>query len=374
VNGTINGNLQSYSFRKQNLMMKYGANYLTPWLSMVKSRLNSWGVNTVGIDSNSSLLNGSIPFTMSLSTDKFVTRFRAPSMKGGSLPDPFDSTFLTWCQSNFKSQLSASVANNNLMGVFVDNELDWGSMDTDMHHYNIGLGAFTAPSTQPAKIAFVNQLEAKYVTIDALNKSWGTGWPSWTSIQNGNWKPTIFTTGLATDLKLYQTLFANTYFGRVKSALTYAGLKSFYLGCRFSVYTDEAVASASTYADILTFNVYRYYFDVPWAYFGGLKKPVLFSEFGFSMRAMGTFGGPVPMASSIGRASCIQSFLNDAIVQPNIVGAIYYCYADQPITGRYSDYENAGLGIMDVTDEPYSDSVNVLRTFTQSMYTTRAGL
>ena len=343
------------------------------WTKMVNGRMASWGFNTFGIDCNTALYNASVPFTTDVSTGGYGTRLKVPYTRWGSLPDPFGTGFLTWCQSNFKSNLAPFVGNQNFMGAFVDNEMSWGNMDDNAHRYNIVLGVFTAPSTQPAKIAFVNQLTAKYGTIAALNASWGTGWPSFTSILNGAWTPKTFTPGLATDCQAFVTSFATKYYTIVRSALATAGLKSLYLGSRFADYTNEVVDAASNSVDVLSFNVYRYAYDTPFSYYNTLKKPVMISEFGFTLRAMGTFGGPASMPGPTGRAFRIQEFLNLAIKQPNVIGAHYYCYADQPITGRYSDYENGGFGMVDVTDEPYSDSVNALRTFTSNMYSVRAG-
>jgi len=369
------GSQTCYSFRKQNLMMKYGSSYMPTWTKMINSRMGSWGFNTFGIDCNTALYNASVPFTADLSTGGYGTRLKVPYTKWGSLPDPYGTGFLSWCQSNFKSGLAPYLASQNFMGTFVDNEMSWGNMDDNPHRYNVALGAFTAPSTQPAKIAFINQLTAKYGTIQALDTSWGgTGWTSFTSLlQNTTWTPKYYTPGLVNDLQTFVTSFATKYYTTVRSALGTAGLKSFYLGSRFADYTDEVVNAASNSVDILSFNVYRYAYDVPFSYYNTLKKPVMISEFGFTMRAMGTFGGPASMPGSPGRAFRISEFLNLAIKQPNVIGAHYYCYADQPITGRYSDYENGGFGMVDVTDLPYPDSVNALRTFTSNMYNVRAG-
>jgi hypothetical protein len=364
-----------YSFRKQNLMVKYGTNYKSPWQSMVKSRMASWGFNTLGNDCDTSLLNSTIPFTCELSTQEFSTRVMPPSVEWGSLPDPYASGFSTWCQSNFKSGLAAYVANQNLMGAYVDNELSWGNNDTDAHRYNVALGVLASPSTQPAKIALVNQITAKYGTIAALNASWNTSFASFSSIlSTTNWKPTTFPAGMATDFQGFVYNFAGKYFSTVRSALIASGLKSLYLGSRFSANTYEVVNAASNSVDILSFNIYRFSYDVPFSYYNSLKKPVLISEFGYTMRAMGTFGGPASMPGSPGRAYRLQEFLNSAINQPNVIGVHYYAYGDQPITGRYTDYENGGFGIVDITDQPYPDSVNVMRGFTSNMYTARASV
>lgn len=372
--GTPDGAKLCYSFRKQNLMMKYGDNYMTPWSAMVKKRLASWGVNTLGIDCKEALyMNSTVPFTVRLSTDSFGTRFRAPVMTWGSLPDPYDANFANWCINEFAQDLPKYVANANLMGVFVDNEMSWGGMDSNALRYNLALGALTAPATQPAKIGFVTKLQTKYGTIGALNSAWGTSFSSFNSIlYNTSWRPTTYTTGMIVDFQSFCGTFAYKYFWAVNHALKYDGLKSFYLGCRFSAYTTEVVNSAAPNCDVLSFNFYRYITDMPWSYLASLSKPVLISEFGYALKAWGTFGGPAMAGDPAGRAERLQQFLDTVITQKNIIGAHYYCYADQPITGRYTDYENGGFGIVDNVDNPYSSSVTALRQFTSDMYTTRA--
>ncbi len=368
------GTKTCYSFRRANLMMKYGSSYMPGWTSMVKSRLASWGFNTLGIDCNSALMNSTIPFTCELSTSGFGTRISPPDMKWGSLPDPYASAFATWCQQNFQGTLSGYVGSQNLMGAFVDNELSWGTMDSNDLRYNVVLGVLRAPATQPAKVALVNQLTLKYGTIAALNQSWGTGFTAFSSLLSStSWKPTNYSSAMSADFQTFVRAYASKYFSTVRSALRTDGLKSLYLGSRFADYTDEVVSGAASNVDVLSFNVYRFTSDVPWAYYASLPKPVLISEFGFTLRAEGTFGGPASMPGTTGRAFRIQEFLNHALTQPNIVGVHYYCYADQPITGRYSDYENGGFGMVDTADEPYSDSVNAFRTFTSNMYAVRGG-
>ena len=370
---TITGTQQCYSFRQQNLMMKYGASYTTPWVSMVKNRLASWGINMIGIDSDKSLLNSTVPFTFDIDTNGFGTRVKVPIETWGPIPDPYDPTFLSWCESNFKTELAPYVANSNLMGVFVDNELAWGDMSSNASRYNVALGVLESPSTQPAKIMFVKQLQTIYPTIAALNVAWGTSLASFPAIlTTTTWSPK-YTAGQVADFQRFDTSFDLTYYANVRNAVRYAGLKSFYLGSKFADYNTEVVNAESNYADILCFNMYRYVSDVPWSYFNGLKKPVMFSEFAYTLRAWGTFGGPASMPGTTGRASAIQSFLQAALGQQNIVGAMYYCYADEPITGRWSDFENGGFGVVDVSDNPYQDTVNSLRSFTSTMYTTRGG-
>ena len=56
----------------------------------------------------------------------------------------------------------------------------------------------------------------------------------------------------------------------------------------------------------------------------------------------------------------------------NSAGSLFSIFfTDQPVTGRYTDYENSGLGLVDVADTPHYEAINVLRNFSNSMYANR---
>src|SRR5579885_129031 len=198
--GTPDGANTCYSFHLQNLMLKYGNNYMPNWVATVKQRLGSWGINTLGIQCLTPFYDNSMPFTQVLSTSNFKTRLRLPHQIWGTMPDPFDTTFQSWMATNFQKTISGFNAMTNFMGVYVDNELSWGNLSSDKLHYNIELGTFKAPATQPAKIAMVNWLNNRYNgSISALNSSWKTNFSSFNSILTTSFAPTTYTTGMAAD-------------------------------------------------------------------------------------------------------------------------------------------------------------------------------
>jgi hypothetical protein len=176
---------------------------------------------------------------------------------------------------------------------------------------------------------------------------------------------------MALDFKLWTRLFAGTYYGAVRGALTQAGLSGLYLGSRYADWLPEVVEPADNYVDVHSFNFYRTAGYVNWNYFALRKKPFMFSEFGHSVQADGTFGGPGEVYSQDERAFNMQRTLGVALNFNNCVGAILYCYTDQPVTGRYTDYENSGLGLVDIADTPHYETVNAIRSVARTMYTTR---
>ena len=61
-----------------------------------------------------------------------------------------------------------SVGDPWCVGFFVDNELSWGD------ETSLGLAALASPAEQQAKKVFVDDLKAKYQTIEKLNAAWDT--------------------------------------------------------------------------------------------------------------------------------------------------------------------------------------------------------
>lgn len=369
---TPDGTLSCISFNVVNLMRKYGTDYTSSWKSMVKKRLASWGVNTIGIQSAKDFLDNSFPYTLIEDTSGFKTRLRTPYALWGSMPDPYADGFQTWMTGHFTTDLADNLADSNFMGVFVDNEMSWGNAVSTDRYYNVPRGVLNSPSTQPAKIAFVDQLKAKYSSsISSLNTAWGTSFSSWSDLLSKQWLPRSYTSGMKSDFSTFLKAFADRYYSRVNGALSAAGIKALYLGSRFADWTPEVVSSAGKYVDVLSFNFYRTAPNIDWNYLNGLSRPVLISELGYGAKADGTFGGPATAFSQSDRSSKLKELLNKAITQKNIVGIHWYCYVDQPITGRWSDYENTGMGMVDVADNPYMASVYTLRSFTKTMYSVR---
>ncbi|RZI71144.1 MAG: hypothetical protein EOP13_18950, partial [Pseudomonas sp.] len=50
-----------------------------------------------------------------------------------------------------------------------------------------------------------------------------------------------------------------------------------------------------------------------------------------------------------------------ALAEPSIVGVHWFQYLDQPVTGRLLDGENGHLGLVGITDVPYSGFVEAVR-------------
>ena len=94
-----------------------------------------------------------------------------------------------------------------------------------------------------------------------------------------------------------------------------------------------------------------------------LGKPVLISEFSFGSADRGPFGsGPVAVWNEAQRGETYARFLAEAAADPAIVGAHWFQYADQPVTGRLLDGENAHFGLVGITDLPFTGFIQAVTT------------
>jgi hypothetical protein len=101
-------------------------------------------------------------------------------------------------------------------------------------------------------------------------------------------------------------------------------------------------------------------------YVRSLDKPVLITEFHFGSRDRGPFwGGVAEVYNEQQRGEAYQRFLAEAAKEPNIVGAHWFQYLDQPVTGRLLDGENGHIGLVGITDLPFTGFVDAVRKANQ---------
>ena len=66
----------------------------------------------------------------------------------------------------------------------------------------------------------------------------------------------------------------------------------------------------------------------------------------------------------------IEKTLTTALQHPLMVGAHWFQYSDQPLTGR-GDGENYRIGFVDITDTPYLEMIQAARAVAAKMYEIR---
>lgn len=358
-----------FNFYTANLERKYGPDYLTQWRANAIRRLKGWGFNTLGAWTEQSVVaEKQLPYTTKLTITGDFSRISSGNDHWGKMADPFDPRFSSAVDSIIRTQTASLKDDPNLIGYFVDNELSWGGVGNPSDprkHYGLALSALAGGMDIPAKAFFVDLLRAKYRTPDRLAEAWGVGFKSWDELSAPGFSlPMLPSEALIGDLKEFTKRYADKYFQTIAEALKRNDPNHLYLGCRFAAQTEEAVAAAAQWCDVVSFNIYHTKINsAEKGEFRKLGKPVIIGEFHFGSRDRGPFwGGMVDVGEENKRGPAYEEYVMDAVADGDIVGCHWFQYVDQPITGRLGDGENGHVGLVSAADIPYRPFIETVRT------------
>jgi len=355
------GAYRTFNFTGANLQRKYGDGWRPTFNELCHRRLRSWGMNTVA--------NWSDPEIYGLRKTPYVTTIhgRSRQIEGsegywGKFPDPFDPSLAEALAKALEAK-GDTVGDPWCLGYFVGNELSWGD------ELSLADATLRSPADQPAKTVFVDDLEAKYKTIDKLNQSWGAEHASWGALLQSTAGPDR--EKARADLAAFYTRIAEEYFRVCRDAVRAADPGGLYLGCRFAWVNDQAAQAAGKFCDVVSYNRYRDSvadFRLP----EGVDKAVVIGEFHFGALDRGMLHtGLRPVEDQQARAAAYRSYVEGALKNPWIVGTHWFQYGDQATTGR-GDGENYQIGLLDICDTPYAKTVEACRQVGYAMYGTRA--
>jgi len=167
------------------------------------------------------------------------------------------------------------------------------------------------------------------------------------------------------DLAAFTRRFAESYFRTVAEALRRHDPDHLYLGDRFAFQTVEAIEACAHWCDVVSFNLYKRSIaddGEEWTRFHALGKPALIGEFHFGSTDRGLFWeGLVGAGSESERGPAYARYLRAVADNPDFVGAHWFQYIDEPLTGRTLDGENGHVGFVSVADLPYPELVAAAR-------------
>ena len=356
----------TFAFDRANLLLKYGKEWRQSFADSAHERLRSWGMNTIANWSEEGIyLQRKTPYTATLHSGG--RRIEGSEGTWGKFPDPFDPGFREALRKSLAAEKGKSAGDPWCIGYFVDNELSWGDEDA------LAKATLGSPSDQPAKKALQESLKVKYGNIGRLNAAWGTTYASWNALQDSRSVPP----GKAAqgDLVQFNRHLAETYFRIICEAIKEAAPNNLYLGCRFDFHfypaeqpgNDWLVRTAGQYCDVISFNRYRFSAKdlVPPE---GVDKPMMIGEFHFGALDRGLLHtGLRSVLDQNQRGEIYASYVRGALANPFMVGTHWFQYSDQPLTGR-GDGENYQIGLIDVCDRPYAETIDACRGVGYKMY------
>lgn len=360
----------AFNFYTANLERKFGADWRVSWREEALSRLQAWGFNTIGNWSEPELwAMHRLPYTVPLYAEGKYATVSSGDDWWGPMPDPFDPAFAAAVDRMAQHAAAQFRGDPYLIGYFVGNELTWGrgSAANPREYYALAINTLAAGPESPAKAAFVQDLIERYREPQRLTEAWSIPLAAWDDLRRAGFAlpPTsLQNPKVIADLTAFAQRFAEAYFRTVAEALHRHDPDHLYLGSRFAWQTREAVAACARWCDVVSFNRYRRSLagDDEWARFHALGKPALIGEFHFGSADRGLFWeGLVGVGREEERGPAYARYLQSVAANPDMVGAHWFQYVDEPLTGRTLDGENAHIGFVTVADLPYQDLVTAAR-------------
>lgn len=358
-----------FDFYQANLYRLDGAGWKAAWRERAMARLQAWGFNTVGNWSDEALARERkhrLAYTRAIEVAGVFGNVSSGYDYWGRMPDPFDPRFAQAAEKAAASAVDGGRDDPWLLGYFADNELPWAGLGPQ-GRWGLALGTLRGEARSDAKQAFMAALKRKYGEPAKLAAAWGIELPSWEAMNATGYAaplPSEKYPAIAADYSAWLRQYAEQYFRVVAEALRRHDPHHLFLGGRFAVNTPEAVAACARYCDVVSFNAYT---DVPqhgidMAAIAKLGKPILIAEFHFGSDDRGPFGkGVVPVWNEAQRGEAYARYVKAAAQDPNIVGAHWFEYTDQPASGRTLDGENAHIGLVGITDLPFGSFVDAVR-------------
>jgi agarase len=375
---------ETFSFYRANLERRYGQtepeSYVKQWHDVTLDRMKHWGFTSFGNWVDPAFYpKEKVPY---FANGWIIGNFKTLSGKTnhwGLMPDPYDPVFKQRAQATINEIAEKVKASPWCAGIFIDNEKSWGERKGDAEaRYGVILDALSKSIEEsPAKVAFTEHLKTQYTSIDRLNTAWNTQIADWAELAKGV-EFEQHSAAQIQDLSKMLEMLGEQYFIVVHNTLEKVLPNHLYMGARMANWgmPDEIIKASIKYSDVLSFNIYEEGVQGHfWDFLEDVDLPVTIGEFHIgTANDSGMFQpGIVHAASQQQRAHMYKKYMRSVLDKPYMVGAHWFQYVDEPLTGRSFDGENANIGFVTTTDLPYPELIKAVQEITSDMYPKRYG-
>ncbi len=318
------------SFYAWNLARRYGTGARTNWMDTALKRLDSWGLNTIGNWSDSRLWD--------THRKAYQVNLGGWGMRNGylGLPDVYSDQFPKIVERDAAAQCGPRKDDPWLLGYFIANEPPWPGRES--------LVVDIILDSPPSAI----QREAKAFLASG-------------------------------DTPARRKEFIYSAFGKyldvIIAAIRRHDPNHLILGLRFGGSVPPAeMLRASKAFDVYSMNVYATSVNVKTMeeIYRVTGRPMLIGEFHFGVPGRGLATGLVQVRDQAERGVAYRYYVEQAAAFPAFIGSSWFQWLDQPCTGRM-DGENYNIGLIDLTDRPYVELVEAMRTTHRRLQQVHAG-
>lgn len=338
-----------------NLIRRYGPDWKTAYADLFVRRVRAFGFSGLGKWSD---MTGNLPLAP-------VLYYSAPNLAGH--PDVFDDGVKSKLRESLRPQIEPYRNDPRILGWSIQNEID-GIIRAKEVPAILAMGSSTA-----AKRAFVDwALNSLYQgDLSALAAAWKL---TATDLNSVYATPITAPAADVEALRLmYESKYHQTLFETVKSIDPNHLYFGFWIVPGW--WENEADWSATmAWNDAIGYDRYSSTLndDLMNRLLARANKPVLLGEFSFPpiygyQRGYGLYSS-ANAATDAAAGDKYTEWITGAARHPQILGAFWFQYRDEPLTGRGPGSgselvygEHYAFGIVDVTDRPKWDLVTKMR-------------
>lgn len=330
---------------------------LDQWAQKTATRIMGMGFKGIGAWSNPIFHKYNVPITRDLNLWTWVP----PSARRMYYPEWSSSA-----EYAIQTQVVPLKDNHNLVGYFIDNELDWGDQGSGPSHYFDGLA-----SDDPNRIEVVKVIQSIWPRLEDFNRDWHAELKDWHDLHSWQTLPHEHSQAYSRLFSAWLSHLADDYFRISCGYIRKYDPNHLVLGVRFRGYAPREVVRASRgYTDAQSINYYvsdaRLDLDMFRMMNEESGQPVMISEYSFhSMDGRSGNRNTVGFAAQVldqqARADAYHLFTLRAARVPYLIGVDWFQWSDEPPGGRAGDGEDVNFGIVDVDDDPYQLLVDAVQ-------------
>ncbi|MCC7352011.1 MAG: hypothetical protein IT446_15740 [Phycisphaerales bacterium] len=331
---------------------------LKQWAAATLQRIHDYGFKGLGAWSNPVFHDLDVPISRDLNLWAWA--------HGSKLYSP---QWMKAAEEAIIAQVDSLKGNVNLVGYFLDNELDWGDSGMGPVKYFNGL-----PPTDPNRAQVMRVIRSTWSTPEQFAADWKLPLKDWSEMDGWTELPHKPQSAYGRLFAAWLSHLAEDYFKIATELVRKHDPNHLILGVRFKSFGPlEVVRASKNYTDAQSLNYYvndaRLDLDLFRMMHEQSGQPILISEYSFHSLDgrsgnRNTVGFAAQVLDQQARADGYRLFTTRLARVPYVIGADWFQWSDEPPSGRRSDGEDVNFGVVDVDDRPYQTLVAAIRDTT----------
>ena len=328
---------------------------LKQWAAATIQRIEMYGFKGLGAWSNPVFHEFDVPISRDLNLWAWA--------HGSKL---YSSQWMEAAEQAIVAQAESLKNNVNLVGYYLDNELDWGDSGIGPVKYFNGL-----PPSDPNRQQVMSVIRATWSTPGQFAADWKVPLKDWAEMDRWDALPHQPQSAYGRLFAAWLSHLAEDYFRFATSLVRKHDPNHLILGVRFKSFGPlEVVRASKTFTDAQSLNYYvndaRLDLDLFRMMHEQSGQPIIISEYSFHSLDgrsgnRNTVGFAAQVLDQQARADGYRLFTTRLARVPYVIGADWFQWSDEPPSGRRSDGEDVNFGVVDVDDRPYQELVESIR-------------